>query len=509
MNNLDLKELTIYQKIGQLVMPRLDFRKSDPLPDAKELLERFHIGGFLVFGGELIQVKEATEELQSISHVPLFFACDAEMGVGQTISGGTRFPFTMSLGAIGDEELVYRQAKFIAREMKDWGLNLVFAPVVDVNTNPENPIINIRSYGDDPFLVSRLGRAFVKGCQDGGVLACAKHFPGHGAVAIDSHITLPHSVQSREDFWRCDLIPFKEAIKSDVASIMVAHLAVPGIDFTEVPATISPEIIQGLLVCDLGFRGLIITDSFYMGAIAELGKEEDIAPLSILSGCDIILDPKEPEGLVERLNAMVKKGQISESLLDRAVKKIITGKKKLLHDRPYENSLDETYEKNLVNEIARRSVCCLKGRKLHSKKAKIFVLDVTQNEKDISKPFLKCLAEAGINFEKKSLSLHDRGKFLAENESSEEAIICLIYSSVAAWKGHTNLPESFRGFLRRVSDVHCERVLISLGSPYVVRGLESFDTILCAFDSLDVCQHAVADVLLGKLEAQGQLPVKL
>jgi beta-glucosidase-like glycosyl hydrolase len=509
MNNINARELTISQKIGQLLMPRLDFRNSYSLPRAKELVEKSHIGGFIVFGTERGQIKEVTKELQSISHVPLFFACDAERGAGQIVSGATRFPFTMSLGAIGDEELVYRQAQFIAREMKDCGLNLIFAPVVDVNTNSENPIINIRSYGDEPFLVSRLGTAFVKGCQDGGVLACAKHFPGHGAVAIDSHITLPHSVQSREDFWSCDLIPFKEAIESDVASIMVAHLAVPGIDFTEVPATISPEIIQGLLIRDLGFKGLIITDSFYMGAIAELGKQEDIAPLSILSGCDIILDPKEPEGLVERLNAMVKKGQISESLLDRAVKKIITGKKKLLHDRPYENSLDDTYEKNLVNEIAHRSVCCLKGGKLRSNKIKVYVLDVTQDEEDISKPFLKCLAEAGINLEKRSFTLHDAVEFLPQNETGDIPTICLVYTSVAAWKGHTNLPESFKGFLRRMSQLNCEKILISFGSPYVVRGFENFDTILCAFDSLDVCQHAVADVLLGKLEAQGQLPVKL
>lgn len=509
MNNFNLKELTISQKIGQIVMPRLDFRDSNPLPHAKELVENFHIGGFIVFGGERRQVKEATKELQSISHLPIFFACDAERGVGQIISGTTRVPFTMSLGAIGDEELVYRQARSIAQEMKYCGLNLIFAPVVDVNTNPENPIINVRSYGDDPLLVSRLGRAFVKGCQDWGVLACAKHFPGHGAVAIDSHIALPHSVQSREDFWSCDLIPFKEAIEGEVASIMVAHLAVPQIDFTGVPATISPEIIQGLLIRDLGFTGLIITDSFFMGAIAQVGREEDIAPLSILSGCDIILDPKGPVRLIERLNDMVKKRAISESLLDRAVKKIITAKKKWLYDRPYENSLDENYGKNLVNEIARRSVCCLKGGKLYSNKATVYVLDVTQVEEDVCRPFLTCLAEGGIDCEKRSLTIRDAETILSEIESGDRATICLVYTSVAAWKGHTNLPESFRGFLRRVSSSHYEKILISFGSPYVVRGFENFDTILCAFDSLDACQQAVADVLLGKVQAQGQLPVKL
>lgn len=509
MSDLDLKELTISQTIGQLVMPRLDFRDSYTLPRARELVGKFHVGGFIVFGTERKQITEATEELQSISQIPLFFACDAERGVGQIVSGATRFPFTMALGAIGDEDIVYRQAKFIAREMKECGLNLVFAPVVDVNTNPENPIINIRSYGDDPLLVSRLGRAFVQGSQDEGVLACAKHFPGHGAVAIDSHITLPRSVQSREEFWSCDLIPFRGAIESGVASIMVAHLAAPRIDFTEVPATISPEIIQRLLVRELGFKGLIITDSFFMGAIAELGKEENIAPLSLLSGCDIVLDPKEPEGLVERLNAMIKRGQISASHLDRSVRKIIEAKHKWLYDKPHEDSLDVNHGKNLLDEIAHRSVCCLRGGKLRSNRASLYVLDVTQGEEENYEPFHRSLAEAGINCQKRFLTSNDAGKALAENERSEEAIICLVNTSVAAWKGHTNLPESFRGFLRRVSHLNSEKIIISFGSPYVVRGFEHFDTILCAFDSMDVCQQAVAGVLLGRLEAQGRLPVKL
>src|SRR3989337_4198266 len=177
MNNQDLAKLSTSEIIGQIVIPMLDLRDSDPLPHAKELVQKFQVGGFIVFGGERRQLKEATEDLQRNSKIPLFFACDAERGVGQIVTGATRFPFTMALGSIGDEELVYNQARYIAEEMKDCGLNLLFAPVLDVNTNPENPIINIRSYGDDPSFVSRLGAAFIKGSQDGGVMACAQTLP--------------------------------------------------------------------------------------------------------------------------------------------------------------------------------------------------------------------------------------------------------------------------------------------------------------------------------------------
>ncbi len=509
MDNLGLKELTISQKIGQIVMPRLNFNNPDSPPYAKEIIQKFHVGGFIIFGGERKQVKRVTEELQAISPIPLLFGCDAERGAGQIISGATRFPFTMSLGAIGDEELVYRQAGFISEELKECGLNLVFAPVMDVNTNPENPIINIRSYGDDPFLVSRLGTAFIRGCQDRGVLACAKHFPGHGAVAVDSHITLPQLAQSRENLCMCDIIPFKKAIENNVASIMVAHIAVPKVDHTGIPATISREIVQGLLINDLGFKGLVITDSFVMDALSNLGKEENIARLSVLSGCDIILDPRRPVELIEKFNQMAKVGEIPESLLDSSVEKIIATKRKWLCTNADENPFSRTYGRNLLIEIARRSACLLKGGGLRSKRATVYVLDVTQSEEDVSEPFVNHLSESGIGFEKKSLTPQAAEIFLPQSKTSDKAIICLVYTSVAAWKGHTKLPESFRELLRRISSLRCERILISFGSPYVVRGFENFDTILCAFDRLDDCQRAVADILLGRLEAQGKLPVKL
>lgn len=509
MIDIGLKELTTPQKIGQIIMPRLNFSNPDALPYAKEIVQKFHIGGFIIFGGERKQVKRSIEELQAISPIPLLFACDAERGAGQIISGATRFPFTMSLGAIGDEELVYRQAGLIAEELRECGLNLVFAPVVDVNTNPENPIINIRSYGDDPILVSRLGETFIKGCQDKGVLACAKHFPGHGGVAIDSHITLPQLAQTRENLFRCDLIPFKSAIEDNVASIMVAHIAAPKVDPTGVPATISREIVQGLLINNLGFKGLVITDSFIMDALTGFGKEEDIARLSILSGCDIILDPRRPMELIEKLSRMVKTGEIPGLLLDSAVEKIISTKRKWLTTQFSENQFDETHGRHLLIEIANRSVCLLKGGRLRSKNVTVYVLDVTQSEEDVSGSFVKHLAQAGISFEKKALTLQGTETFLPRNESNDGAIICLVYTSVAAWKGHTNLPEPFKELLRRVSSLQCERILISFGSPYVVRGFENFDTILFAFDRLNVCQRAVADVLLRRLEAQGKLPIRL
>jgi beta-N-acetylhexosaminidase len=290
---------------------------------------------------------------------------------------------------------------------------------------------------------------------------------------------------------------------------MVAHIAVPKVDHTGIPATISREIVQGLLINDLEFKGLVITDSFVMDALSNLGKEENIARLSALSGCDIILDPRRPVELIEKFNQMAKVGEISESLLDSSVEKIIATKRKWLCTNADENPFSRTYGRNLLIEIARRSACLLKGGSLRSKRATVYVLDVTQSENDVSEPFVNHLSESGIGFEKKSLTPQAAEMFLPQSKTSDKAIICLVYTSVAAWKGHTKLPESFRELLRRISSLRCERILILFGSPYVVRGFEDFDTILCAFDRLDDCQRAVADILLGRLEAQGKLPVKL
>ena len=224
---MKISGLGMHEKVGQIVMPRLDFNDAATPTLAKTLVRDFRVGGFIVFGGTRQSVKETVGELQSISQIPLIIACDAERGAGQIVSDMTLFPFTMSLGAIGDERLVYDEAAYIAKEMRECGFNLIFAPVLDVNTNPDNPIINIRAYGDEPGLVSRMAGAFIRGCQENGLPACGKHFPGHGGAGLDSHLELPVIETSLEDLTDCELIPFRDAVDKGVASLMTAHIALP------------------------------------------------------------------------------------------------------------------------------------------------------------------------------------------------------------------------------------------------------------------------------------------
>ena len=505
----DIDKLTLTQKIGQIIMPRLDFTESNTIDYAKELIKRYKVGSFIIMRGDCENTGRAISELQSISPIPLLLGCDAERGLGQILSGATRFPFTMALGAIDDESLVYRQARSIADEMRTLGLNMIFAPVLDVNSNPDNPIIGIRSYGDDPDKVSRLGCSFIRGAQEYGVMACAKHFPGHGSSDIDSHIGLPAVSQSFEELSEFELIPFREAISDGVSSIMTAHISLPQIDESAVPVTFSDKLINKILFRDLEFRGLVISDSFHMGALSQYGDEADMASRALAAGCDIILDPFEPVGLIEELTKGVRDGKISTGKLEGAVEKVIKTKLRVLDAPQTDLSHGENSALKILNEIASRSVCLLKGGRLAGNKVTIFVFDVTQSSEDISNPFVANLLKAGIDCEIEHVPFLVGGIPFHSESRSRRTIICLTYTSVGAWKDHYRLPESFKNCLRNIARIDCDKFLISFGSPYIVQGFENFDTIICAFDKLDVCQSAASDVLLGKLKPEGSLPVRL
>lgn len=289
------------------------------------LLERCPLGGLVLFNGPLPDTPQTLAHLQAKSPFPLLIAADIERGVGQQMKGGTVFPHALAFSALGEhaEDAVETSARVAAREALASGLHMTFGPVADVNRDQRNPIIATRAFGTEPHATSRLVQAYIRGCRAEGLLTSAKHFPGHGGTTQDSHEELPLLSDTRIVIEQTDLVPFRAAIDAEVDSLMTAHVAYPALDDSGLPATASKKILHDLLRDELGFQGVVITDSLLMGAIrAEPGQEGRQAATLIGQGVDIILDPPDPEAAVAGLVRAVEEGFLSEERLNDAVQRV-------------------------------------------------------------------------------------------------------------------------------------------------------------------------------------------
>ncbi len=304
-------------------------------PQAKPLrhwLQDLGVGGVILLGGSAAEIALRCQQLQEWSKLPLFLTADIEEGVGQRFAGATWFPPPMALAAIPDREQAQLCAEqmgaITAQEALAIGLNWVLAPVVDVNNNPKNPVINVRAFGDDPKSVGTLASAFIRGAQAHPVLTTAKHFPGHGDTATDSHLDLPVVPHTRERLQEIEYPPFKDAIATQVDSIMSAHLLIPELD-KNYPATLSDRILTQELRQNLGFEGLIVTDALVMGAIANQYGANEAAVLAVEAGADILMMPADPPGAIQAICEAVETGRIPEDRIHQSLERIWAAKQKL------------------------------------------------------------------------------------------------------------------------------------------------------------------------------------
>ncbi|NIP30537.1 MAG: hypothetical protein GTO02_11245 [Candidatus Dadabacteria bacterium] len=495
-NIFSIKDLSDVKKIGQVIMPRIDFNDSDSILESEKLVKDYGVCGFIIFNGTIDRARETINRLQSLTTIPLLFACDAERGLSQVLKGATYFPFLMSQGSINDVDLLKEQARVTSQEMAYCGFNLIFAPVLDTNLNVNNPIINIRSFGDDKSLVANLGSEYIQEIQKNGIFACGKHFPGHGSTDKDSHELLPVVNKTLADMQDTELVPFKRAIEYKVSCIMPAHISYPRMDESSSAATVSKIILEDILRENLGFNGLVISDSFKMDALSELGSENIIAKKAIKSGVDIILDPKDPKKLIVSLSNDI--NLISDSL-QSSLKRISYYKSFLKYKRNEKPIPDFTENSKVSKLISERSVCRLKGGEIKNKEGFVYIYDYD------NKPFDDLFKILDMNF--KMITGDDIDDKL--KNSTDTSLICIISTKVAAWTDSNLLPAKVKVFINKFSKFKNEKILLNFGSPYIVKEFDFFDTVIACFDSTTYCQRAVAKVLLGKIEAQGVLPVKL
>ncbi len=343
-----LKSFTPEQLAGQLVFAALDSTylssDSDKYDDLVRLVHEAHIGGVIAFGGtepmpqvmlnptygpvilgQPLEVASLFNRLQSISPVPLLTSADFEWGAGMRIAGATKFPRAMAFGAAGDPQLAYEAGKITGVESRGMGVHIDFGPVADVNNNARNPVINIRSFGEDPAKVGPLVAAWVRGVQEAGMLATLKHFPGHGDTDVDSHLGLPIIPHPRARLDATELPPFKSGLAAGAAGVMVAHIVLPAIDGEGGPATFSGRVIGGLLRADLGFGGLVYSDSMKMDAITKMVPPGEAAVRAVKAGIDVVLDSPDTLAAATAIAAAMASGQIPRAQVEASARKILRG----------------------------------------------------------------------------------------------------------------------------------------------------------------------------------------
>lgn len=531
-----LQRMTVRERIGQMLMPYVfgGFTSTDS-PEYKELLyqvEENHVGGFIVgtergpLGIERSQVYPTavlTNELQGHAKYPLLIGADFESGTGMRLDEGTSFPSAMAVGATGDPKLAREIGKTIAIEARAVGVQWVFAPDVDVNNNPDNPIINIRSFGEDPARVAEFAAEFIRGVEDNGALATAKHFPGHGNVSVDSHLGIATVPGDRKELETIELVPFRAAIKAGVSAVMPGHLSVPAFEPDPmIPATLSPKILTGLLRKELAFRGLIVTDAMDMGGVTSLYPQGEAAVRAVEAGADVILQPLVPNAALAGLENAVKSGRISKARIDASVRRILEAKarvgldKKRLVDlaRLNERFGSPAYEAE-AQRIADRGVTLLRNS------AQVVPLDATRPLRVLlvslsadPDPYPGQDLEPEIRWRADSLKvLRADTQFtnvsalkLPPPESYDTAIAAL-FVRVADRKGNVGLPDDQRAFVNQLLATGKPAAVLSFGSPYLIERFPAAKTWLAEFATNDVSQRAAVRALFGQVSIGGQIPV--
>ncbi len=473
-----------------------DYRFDRPAAEERERarrLARAGVGGICFFYGVRDELAPLTNELQreaaAAGRAPLLLASDYEHGVGHQVQGSVVLPTNMAVGATRSDDLAALKGRMTALEARALGVPWVLAPVVDVNANPKNPIINTRSFGEEPALVTRLARAYVEGLRAGGALSCAKHFPGHGDVTADSHIELPALDHTLERLRATELLPYK-TVGAD--SVMVAHLVVKALD-PERPASLSPRAIE-LLRGEVGFDGLVCTDALMMGGITKFSSEDEAVVLAAQAGCDVLLYPVDPERAIDTLVQAVRAGRVSEEHVARANARIRAAKEKagLLREggaAPQVSGAlpDRAEQEDAARRIAEAAVTLVRGELPRGPVSVVKVTDAS--------------ARGDLGVFERTLSLPVR-------EGAAECLVAVFFKQ-KAFAGKTGLDGPLVEQVRAARRAHRRVTVVSFGSPYVIHHFPEVDGYVCAYSEDAASQRAAARALSGALPFRGQLPVTL
>ena len=469
---------------ARLLLPAVRWSAEEGFEEFRATIEwglELGVGGFILFGGDAGAVRTLTAELHARSRHPLLVASDLERGAGQQFRGATPLPPAAAIGSLDDLEVTGRAGELTAREARALGVNWIYAPVADVDLEPENPIIGVRAFGDDPARVSAQVAAWTRGCARGGALSCAKHFPGHGRTVGDSHIERPCVLVPREAL-EADLAPFRAAVEAGTDSVMTAHVCYPALDEGGAPATLSPRILGDLLRGELGFGGLVVTDAIIMEGLTEGTTEAQAAVQAVAAGCDVLLYPQELEAVVREVEAALQDGRLPRERVDEALRRIAYAAERVAGGPRGEVGAEDDRRWALATAV--RTLRVLRGEP----RVPAGPVRLVEVEDDAGGPwppyprdaFPAALRRAGVEL------------------SEEGTPLIALYSDIRAWKGRPGISAAARERVREIVEAAPDATLLLFSHPRLAGEVPHPRHLLAAWGGEAIMQEAVAAWLLGE-----------
>jgi beta-N-acetylhexosaminidase len=555
----ELQRMSLDEKIGQLISVGINAtflnQDSDGFKALRHQVEDNHVGGIILFRGPVYESVVLSNRMQKLARYPLLISADLEAGSGMRFDDTVNLPWNMAVGATGNPEYARRQGALTAHEARALGVQQIYAPVADVNNNAANPVINVRSYGEEPAAVGRFVAAFIEGAQSNGVIATAKHFPGHGDTATDSHRGLPEINVSRERLNAIELVPFRAAVASGVGSVMTGHIGMPQIDPTAVvplprdvklkpidtdegsevvvekgtmPTTLSP-VMNGILRHDLGFDGLIVTDAMSMSGLTLYFTQEEASVRALEAGADLLLKPADPDAVLRGVREAVMKGRLKEERINQSARRVLAAKydlglvkQRITPIEAIDMNVAGNQSMELAREIAEHAITLVRNDDklvpLNSLKrnARIFNLAITNGDDRlwIANAFSGAIANlSGRQVE--TVVLDDRSTDAEVQKALEQAkgadlVIASLYGRVRTGQARSvGLPEPGAKALSALISSQLPLVGISFGNPYLLQSFPELRTYVVAYGDMPSLQQAAARALLGEIDITGKLPISL
>lgn len=527
-----LKGLPLEEKVAQMIGVRAFGIYTNPRSAEYKALvsevEDLKVGHVTIFESDVYAAPKILNDLQRRAKIPLLVAADLERGLAFRVRRGVvPVPYAMAIGATRSEEAAYFAGLVTGREARAVGIHWAFAPVADVNNNPDNPVINIRSYGEDPELVGRLSSAYVRGARDGAVLSTAKHFPGHGDTATDSHLALPVISADRERLNRVELAPFRAMIQAGVDAVMVAHIAVPSVDDSGAPASLSRPITTGLIRDEMKYQGLIVTDAMEMSGM-DVAWSGEAAVRAVLAGCDLVLLPKDARIAIREIVRAVREGRIAESQIDASVLRLLKTKEslglnrvRLVDEAEIPRNVGRPEDIEEANRITRASITLVKnegGVIPLAVENPLRILHLVMSS-DSRNDNISGIPEAELAGRYVQTTKRFVGPDLTEELSSQivaqarsgvfSHVLVSAFVRVTSSKGTANMETSHAHLLSKLSVDGPPLIVMAFGSPYLLRQAPQIPVYLAAYGGIESAQRAAIGALFGEFDLGGQLPVTL